>query len=727
MLKRLLPFLDWFRGYSLSGFRADVVSGVTVALVLIPQSMAYAQLAGLPPHYGLYASFLPPLVAALFGSSRQLATGPVAVVSLMTAATLETLATAGCEGYIAYAILLSLLVGLFQLALGVLRLGIVVNFLSHPVVNGFTNAAALIIATSQLSKLFGVHVEKAEHHYETVVRVVSSAIHYTHLPTLLLAVLSFAIMIGLKKVSRKIPYVLAAVVVTTVISFFSGFEHRESAPLESIRSEKVHRLVREFNGHLTEIDVMSEERGNLSTALKEIEEQSGTRSTAWVRVHSDLEVQSLQLENAQKEASGIRDILRSVHFCATAGEDGGRVYFPVGEAPPGPALDGEKWRIEVGCHAIDDQAVSMSGGGDVVGAIPSGLPTISMPVIDFSLASRLFSAAVIISLLGFMEAISIAKAMSVKTGQRLNPNQELVGQGLANIVGAFSQGYPVSGSFSRSAVNLQAGAVTGLSSAFTSVVVVIVLLFFTPLLYHLPQSVLASVIMMAVLGLLNVSGFVHAYRAKRADAIISLISFVLTLYFAPHLDKGILVGVGLSIALFLYEYMKTRLTVLSLHPDGAYRDADRWHLAKCRHILPVRFFGKLFFANTSALEKRILELVQENPELRHVVIVGNGMSDIDASGEEILDQIVDELRRRGLGVAFSGLRDPVRDVLTRTRLLEKIGEENIYPSMAHASRALCREAQDAEGAHSCPLCTPIQSGEPAGPHDPIQKPEGEAH
>jgi sulfate permease, SulP family len=294
MLKRLLPFLDWFRGYSLSGFRADVVSGVTVALVLIPQSMAYAQLAGLPPHYGLYASFLPPLVAALFGSSRQLATGPVAVVSLMTAATLETLATAGCEGYIAYAILLSLLVGLFQLALGVLRLGIVVNFLSHPVVNGFTNAAALIIATSQLSKLFGVHVEKAEHHYETVVRVVSSAIHYTHLPTLLLAVLSFAIMIGLKKVSRKIPYVLAAVVVTTVISFFSGFEHRESAPLESIRSEKVHRLVREFNGHLTEIDVMSEERGNLSTALKEIEEQSGTRSTAWVRVHSDLEVQSLQ-------------------------------------------------------------------------------------------------------------------------------------------------------------------------------------------------------------------------------------------------------------------------------------------------------------------------------------------------------------------------------------------------------------------------------------------------
>ena len=193
MLEKVLPFLGWFKGYNLEKLKVDGISGLTVALVLIPQSMAYAQLAGLPAYYGLYASFLPPMVAALFGSSRQLATGPVAVVSLMTSASLEPLASAGSEGYIMYAVLLALMVGLFQLSLGVLRLGLVVNFLSHPVVNGFTNAAAIIIASSQLSKLFGVYVDKAAHHYETIIRVVEGAFHYTHWPTLALGALAFLI------------------------------------------------------------------------------------------------------------------------------------------------------------------------------------------------------------------------------------------------------------------------------------------------------------------------------------------------------------------------------------------------------------------------------------------------------------------------------------------------------------------------------------------------------
>jgi len=707
MLKRFLPFLSWFKGYNLAGLRADALAGTTVALVLIPQSMAYAQLAGLPPHYGLYAAFLPPLVAALFGSSRQLATGPVAVVSLMTAATLETLATSGCEGYIAYAILLALAVGVFQLALGILRLGLVVNFLSHPVVNGFTNAAALIIATSQLAKLFGVHVEKAPHHYETVARVLVSTIHFTHWPTLLLAVLSFAIMFGLKKVSRRIPYVLAAVVITTVISIAIGFEHRSPTTLESIQSEQVRTQIRTFNDLLKRLDVLGEERTKLSDDLMEVEQERGSRSTEWVRFHSDLLVHNLLIENTQQTASQVRDDLRSELLKAVEGDNGELQFFPVNQLPAGAASDGRYWRVEVGCHSIDERAISMNGGGDVVGAIPGGLPAFTIPDIDMGLLSQLLTAAVIISLLGFMEAISIAKAMSVKTGQHLDPNQELIGQGLANIFGAFTHSYPTSGSFSRSAVNLQAGAVTGLSSVFTSVVVMIVLLFFTPLLYYLPQSVLASVIMMAVLGLLNISGFVHAFRAKRADGVISLISFFSTLYFAPHLDKGILIGVGLSIALFLYEYMKPRATVLSRHPDGAYRDVERWKLEKCRHILPIRFYGKLFFANTAALEKRVLELVEQQPEIDHVLIVSNGISAIDASGEEILDQMVDEMRRRGLTIGFTGLRDPVRDVLERTRLLEKIGLENIYPSMNHASRVLCRRSQEDNGAHRCPLRKPI--------------------
>ena len=227
-MARLLPFSAWFRNYGWGTFKIDFISGLTVALVLIPQSMAYAQLAGLPAHYGLYASFLPPMIAALFGSSRQLATGPVAVVSLMTSASLEPLAAAGSTGFIEYAILLALMVGVFQFAIGVLRLGVVVNFLSHPVVNGFTNAAALIIATSQLSKIFGVSVESGEHHYETVLRVVSAAMEWTHLPTLGMAVLAFAVMLGVRRLSPRLPNVLIAVVITTVLSAAVDFEHDET-------------------------------------------------------------------------------------------------------------------------------------------------------------------------------------------------------------------------------------------------------------------------------------------------------------------------------------------------------------------------------------------------------------------------------------------------------------------------------------------------------------------
>lgn len=247
MLLRIFPFLGWFKGYDMAALRADAIAGLTVALVLIPQSMAYAQLAGMPPYYGLYASFLPPLVAALFGSSRQLATGPVAVVSLMTSASLAPLATAGSEGYIAYAILLALLVGIFQFSLGVLRLGLVVNFLSHPVVNGFTNAGALIIASSQLSKMFGVSVDDAEHYYETIMRVVAAAWHHTDWTTFIMGAAAFAIMFGLKKLNPRIPNVLVAVVLTTVASWAMGFEHNATVDMSAIKSPAVVADIEAFN------------------------------------------------------------------------------------------------------------------------------------------------------------------------------------------------------------------------------------------------------------------------------------------------------------------------------------------------------------------------------------------------------------------------------------------------------------------------------------------------
>ena len=218
--------------------------------------------------------------------------------------------------------------------------------------------------------------------------------------------------------------------------------------------------------------------------------------------------------------------------------------------------------MNVGNKPIKVESIRMIGGGAVVGTVPKGLPSFTVPPLDFKVFLHLLPYAIIIALLGFMEAISIAKALAGKTGQRLDPNQELIGQGLANMIGAIGKGYPVSGSFSRSAVNFQAGALTGFSSVFTGIAVLIALLFFTPLLYHLPQSVLAAVIMMAVIGLINVSGFIHAYKAQKYDGIISIISFIATLAFAPHLDKGIMIGVALSISIFLYKSMKPKISLL---------------------------------------------------------------------------------------------------------------------------------------------------------------------
>jgi anti-anti-sigma factor len=706
MLKYLFPFLRWFEKYSLAGFQKDLVAGVTVALVLIPQSMAYAQLAGLPPYYGLYAAFLPPMVAALFGSSRQLATGPVAVVSLMTAATLEPIAIAGSEGYIAYAISLALLVGVFQLALGLLRLGMVVNFLSHPVVNGFTNAAAIIIATSQLSKIFGVHVDKAEHHYETIARVVVSAFHYTHWPTFLLAALAFGIMYGLRRLNPRIPNVLVAVVVTTLISWGSGFKHNHTTSIDRIHCEKLEAMVDQLNADIGDSEMLCGERASYSEQLVAVEETKGEQCIEALRMHVEVDVLSLRIDRLKDHAHLARKSLRNHLFEAVTDRDGGLQFYPINEVPKGLKGDGRRWRIRVGSKGIDKSAITLIGGGEVVGDIPQGLPKIGLPEFQFSMIGQFLAAAIIISLLGFMEAISIAKTMAVKTGQRLDPNQELIGQGLANIIGAAGQSYPVSGSFSRSAVNLQSGAVTGLSSVITSLVVIVVLLFFTPLLYHLPQAVLASVIMMAVFGLISVTGFIHAYNAKRGDGIILLVSFVCTLVFAPHLDRGIFIGVGLSILAYLYQSTKPRITFLSRHADGAFRDSERWGLQRCRHVMVLRFYGKLFFANTTVIETKILEEIANMPELKHVVIVGNGISDIDTSGEEIIAQIVDELRRQGYGLSFTALRDPVIDVLKRTGVLEKIGEENIYVNVHTALDNIIYATHDDSDEEPCPLLTP---------------------
>ena len=533
ILKRFFPFKEWITDLrNPKNLQADIVAGVTVALVLVPQSMAYAQLAGLPPYYGLYASFLPVAIASIFGSSRQLATGPVAVVSLLTAAALEPIASSDPSGYVAYAIMLAFLVGLFQLCLGLLRLGVLVDFLSHPVVTGFTNAAAIIIATSQLSKLFGVSVVTQEHHYQTIMNVISEALVNTHTPTLLMGILAIFIILFVKKLSNKYPAVLISVVITTAISWYINFESRF--------------------------------------------------------------------------------------------------------------------------------------GGKVIGVVPDGLPSMQMPQIDFSQLVNLGTVAIAISLIGFMEAISIAKAMATQTKQRLDADQELIGQGLSNLASSFFQGYPVSGSFSRSAVNISAGAVTGFSSVITGLVVGITLLFLTPLLYHLPQATLAAVIITAVINLIKFNPIKYAWKVQKHDAIISMITFLVTLLLAPELEMGIIVGIILSLGSYCYRSMRPRVICLSKNKQGVFRNSDANNIPKCCSISVMRFDGPLIFTNAGHFENEVIERVATKPELRYFIIDAIAINEIDASGQDMLNSLSSRLYDQNIKLYFARVHKPIIKIFTDT-------------------------------------------------------------
>jgi MFS superfamily sulfate permease-like transporter len=703
MKKNILSYFDWTEGYGSSRLKADIVAGLTVALVLIPQSMAYAELAGLPAYYGLYASFLPPLIAALFGSSRQLATGPVAVVSLLTATALEPLATGGSQQFIAYAVLLALLVGVFQFCLGVLKLGLVVNFISHPVVNGFSNAAALIIATSQLPKLFGIHIDKTPHHYELIYGVFTTATQYIHWPTLLMGALAFVIMYGLKRVSPRLPNVLVAVLITTIVSWSIGFENNMMVDINVIHSEQIQQTIKNFNNSLESITDLAEERARLIQRLN-AGDDPGDPLAELVTRHTAERI-TLQIEQLKTRTRNQRRQLRLSLLEGKTSSDGSLSFSPIYEIADRSGVDGRTWRLKIGNTPLATDRLQLIGGGEVVGNIPRGLPSFSLPRIDYHIILHLLPFVVIISLLGFMEAISVAKAMSAKTGQRLDPNRELIGQGLANICGAVAKSYPVSGSFSRSAVNLQSGAISGLSSVFTSLTVVVVLLFLTPLFYHLPQSVLAAIIMMAVVGLINVRGFIHAWQAQWYDGAISIITFIGTLAFAPHLDRGILIGAGLSILVFLYKSMRPKVVDLSLDVDRALHDAVASGLQECRYIDVVRFDGPLFFANASYLEDQIRNRRRSKKDLKHIIISAGSINDIDSSGEEALSLTVDRVRSAGIDISLSGVNRAVMQVLKRTHLIIKIGEDHIYPTIENAINAVHEMTHKGGEEKNCPLTT----------------------
>ncbi len=577
IIRRFVPYLSWIRELKdPSVVWKDCVAGLTVALVLIPQSMAYAQLAGLPPYYGLYASFLPVIVSSMFGSSRQLQTGPVAVVSLMTAAALEPLAAANPEGFVVYAAILAILVGVFQMSLGLLRLGVLVDFLSHPVVIGFTNAAAIIIATSQLSKLFGVTAETSDHFYITIWNVLVEAAQHTHFPTLVMGIVALVIIFGLKHYAPKVPSVLIAVIVTSIASLLIDYE-------------------------------------------------------------------------------GL--------------------------------------------------------GGKIVGNVPAGLPVLSIPDVDMATAASLIGKAIVIAVVGYMEAISIAKAIAVQTRQRIDANQGLVGQGLGNIVSGLSGAYPVAGSFSRSAVNMTAGAKTGFAAIVTGLIVALslILLHFAQYLYYLPQATLAAVIISAVINLIRIKQIKYALRVHPHDGVIAILTFVLTLALAPHLEQSIFIGVVLSLGLFMYRTMHPHISVLSRHSDGTLRDAQANILKTCPKISVLRFEGPLFFASAMYFEAKVLERVAAKPELKFIIIDAEAITDIDATGEDMLHQLSLRLVALDVRLVFARTKRQVMDVFVRTGFAGPDWLDHFYRSderaiefawknIKHCERERCPLAKE----HECP-------------------------
>ena len=684
MIARFFPFLSWWPLHG-ETLRADLIAGITVALVLIPQSMAYAQLAGLPAYYGLYAAFLPGMIAALWGSSAQLATGPVAVVSLLTASALAPLAASGSEQFIALAVLLALMVGLIQLTLGLFKLGVVVNFLSHPVILGFTNAAAIIIGLSQLNKLFGISVGRSEHFLQDVWTMLQQ-VGELHLPTLMMGVAAFAIMLGMKRFTPQLPNVLFAVTLATVVSWGTGFEHNSASRVEYIMDSDVGLLAREFMRTEARIVEWKEHIAQHAVELKQLQKR-GESNQHVAAIRYEIELLQLELRNAEIENRKNSRSLREFIFEQVPAQGGAapKLYL-AGQVPAAETSDHYRWRI----GNLRNGELKLIGGGEVVGSIPSGLPKLALPTLGWAEITMLLTSALVIALVGFMEAISIAKAMAAKTKQRINPNQELLGQGLANVVGSLSHAFPVSGSFSRSAVNLNARARTGLSSVFASAIVLLTLLFLTPLLYHLPQAVLAAVIIMAVSGLINFAALKHAWLVHKHDGIAAGVTFVATLAFAPHLDNGILLGAAVAIVLFLYRSMKPRVARLGRHSDGTLRDIKVYpEMPTSEHVIPVRFDGQLYFANVAYFEDALLEAVAVKPNAQYVLVVGNGINNLDASGEEVIKALFERLRDNGVTLVFSGLKKQVLDVMARTGLFDRIGQERIFANEDMALAAIC--------------------------------------
>lgn len=570
-LARFLPILSWAPRYGRDEATSDLVAATIVTIMLIPQSLAYAMLAGLPPEIGLYASVLPLVAYAVFGTSSALAVGPVAVVSLMTASAVGGIAAVGTPEYEAAAIALALLSGLFLLALGVFRLGFLANFLSHPVIAGFISASGILIASSQLKDLLGVKAGG-----QTLVEIAGSLV----------------------------PRLDEINLPTTVVG-----------------------------------------AGALAFLF-------------WVR-------------------KGLKPLLVRLGLPA-------RPADLIAKAGPVAAVAATiliSWGFDLAAHGVA-----------IVGAVPPGLPPFALPPMDPALWLDLAGAAALISVVGFVESVSVAQTLAAKRRQRIDTDQELVALGAANLGAAVSGGYPVTGGFARSVVNFDAGAATPAAGAYTAVGIGVATLVLTPLLHMLPKATLAATIVVAVLSLVDLSVLKRTWVYSKDDFAAVAVTMLVTL--TVGVELGVSAGVGLSIALFLYRTSRPHMAVVGLVPGTEhFRNVDRHPVATSPTVLGVRVDESLYFANGRYLEDRVTALAAARPELAHVVLQCSAVNEIDASALESLEELNHRLADLGIGFHLSEVKGPVMDRIARTDFLKHLNGRvylSHYAAIADLDPAACR-------------------------------------
>ena len=564
-LAKYLPILDWGRYYDRSTLTNDLVAALIVTIMLIPQSLAYALLAGLPPEMGLYASMLPIIFYAIFGTSRALAVGPVAVVSLLTVAAVSKIAVPGTSEYIVAAITLAFLSGLILFALGLFRLGFLANFLSHPVIAGFITATGIIIAVSQLKNILGIDA-----HGHTIPDLSRSLAHNLS---------------GLNWITAVIG------VVTTGFLF-------------------------------------------------------------WVR-------------------KGLLTLLDSLGVAP-------RIASIIVKAGPIAAIVATTlvvWFFDL-----------TSKGVQVVGDVPKGLPPFTMPSLSMDMWSNLIGAAILISIIGFIESVSVAQTLAAKKRQRIDPDQELIGLGAANLGASLTGGFPVTGGVSRSVVNYDAGADTPAAGAYTAIGLAGASLFLTPLIFHLPKATLAATIIVAVLSLVDFSVLKKTWHHSKADfaAVISTISITLLM----GVELGVSAGVTVSILIHLYKSSRPHMAIVGQVPKTEhYRNILRHDVLTDPKILTIRVDESLYFANTRYLEDRIYDEVAQQLELQHVVLMCSAVNTIDMSALQSLEAINERLYAGGVTFHFSELKGPVMDQLSATGFLDVLSGE-VFLSQHNAQTTL---------------------------------------